>query len=271
MPLTFQSLRSSSQGNCLLIRTRQTSVLLDCGLGSMKRTREILNKHVGNPQEIDALVVSHMHTDHISYYPLRVFENEGIPVRIHESCLPQLKNKHFNGYGFSSLKLKPFDERDFKVGDLTFEPFEVPHNPIFPTYGFVVRYKTIKAVFVADFYNWQDVLGYFVDSDFIFVESNYDLELLRLNYNPNSRFHMPNPETGKLLCHMRNNSRKPPQAVMLGHLSLIRNRPQIALKEIEHGFQDNDIKLDFDLLAAPGLTASEVVKINASESIAARG
>ncbi len=270
MPLTFQSLRSSSRGNCLLVRTDRANVLIDCGLGSMKRTRELLNKHVGNPQAIDALVVSHMHSDHISYYPLRVFEKEGIEVRVHESCLSQLKERHFNGYGFDLLKLKPFGEREFRVGDLTFQPFEVPHNPFFPTYGFIVRYKNIKAVIAADFNDWEDVLGHFVDSDFIFVESNYDLELLRLHYNPNSQFHMPNPETGRLLCRMRSDSRKPPHVVMLGHLSLIRNKPQIALKEIEHRFRDKGIELDFELLAAPGLNASEAVKIKASESTTTR-
>ena len=129
----------------------------------------------------------------------------------------------------------------------------------------------MKAVIAADFNDWENLLEHFIDADFIFVESNYDLELLRLNYNPNSRFHMPNPETGRLLCRMRNDSMKPPQAVMLGHLSLIRNEPQIALKEIEHRFRDKGIEMDFELLAAPGLTASEVVRINASEGVASRG
>jgi phosphoribosyl 1,2-cyclic phosphodiesterase len=264
MPLYFQSLRSSSRGNCLLLWTDRTRVIIDCGLGSMKRTRELLGMYVGSPMDIDALVVSHMHSDHISYYPLRVFENEGIPVRIHESCLPQLKEKHFNGYGFSSLKLRSFADRDFRVGDMTFSPFEVPHNPVFPTYGFIVKYKSTKAVIAADFNGWGDLLGRFIDSDFIFVESNHDLELLRQNYNPNSRFHMPNPQTGKLLCSVRNNSSKAPKAVMLGHLSLIRNEPQIALREIESSFASEEMEMDFELLAAPGLTASGVVTIDAS-------
>lgn len=265
MPLTFQSLRSSSQGNCLLIRTERTRVLIDCGLGSMKRTRELLGSHVGALHDIDALVISHMHSDHISYYPLRVFEKEGIRVKLHENCLPQLKEKHFNGYGFSSLKLKPFTDRDFRVGDLTFRPFEVPHHPFYPTYGFIVRHKNVKVVIAADFNDWTDVLGHFVDADFIFVESNHDLELLQLYYNPNSLYHMPNPQTGKLLCGVRNNSTKAPKAVMLGHLSLIRNEPQIALREIEYSFQDEGIEMNFELLAAPGLTTGEVVRINASD------
>jgi phosphoribosyl 1,2-cyclic phosphodiesterase len=262
MPLHFQSLRSSSKGNCLSLWTDRTRVLIDCGLGSMKRTRELLANHLGGSHDVDALLISHVHSDHISYYPLRVFEDQGIQVRLHEDCLLQLKEKHFNGYGFSSLKLKPFSDRDFRVGDLIFRPFEVPHNPFYPTYGFIVTYGSTRVVIAADFNDWRNVLGHFVDADFIFVESNHDLELLQQYYNPNSQFHMPNPETGRLLCSIRRNSRKTPKAVMLGHLSLIRNEPEIALAEIETSFESEGVKLDFELSAAPGLTASEVVSIS---------
>jgi phosphoribosyl 1,2-cyclic phosphodiesterase len=228
----------------------------------MKRTRELLRNNLGKPLDISAVVVSHMHSDHIGYYPLRVFENHGIKVRVHENCLLQLRDKHFNGYGFGSLKLRPFTDRDFRVGDLTFRPFEVPHNPSYPTYGFVVKYKNKKAVIAADFNGWADSFGHFIDSDFIFVESNHDLELLRRHYNPNSRFHMPNPETGRLVCSVRKNSRKAPHAVMLGHLSLIRNEPEIALREVEDSLENEGIDSDFRLLAAPRLVASEVVRIS---------
>ena len=105
-------------------------------------------------------------------------------------------------------------------------------------------------------------LYYFVDSDFMFVESNHDMDLLARHFNPNSRFHMPNPETARLLGIVRRNSRKRPQAVMLGHLSAIRNRPNIALKETETSFERAGLELDFPLLAAPGLEASAEVKVN---------
>jgi len=222
----------------------------------------MLREHLGNPLDIDATIVSHMHGDHIGYYPLRVLEDYGIKVRVHEECLAQLKQKHFNGYGFNSLRLKPFSDGPFTVGDLTFRAFDLPHNPFFPTFGFAIKYKTIKVVVATDFNSWDDSLGQFVDADFIFVESNHDLELLRQHFNPNSQFHMPNPETGKLLCCARKDSRKAPQAVMLGHLSLIRNEPDIALEEIEHAFEDEGTDLDFRLLAAPRLEASQTVKIS---------
>jgi len=261
MSLYLRSSCSSSSGNCLLLWTDHTRVVVDCGLGSMKRTKQLLKENVGSLLDIDAVVISHMHTDHIGHYPLRVIQDYGIEIRVHENCLVQLREKHFNGYKFNSLKLKPFTDRHFRVGDLTFRSFEVPHNPLYPTYGFVIKHENKKVVIATDFNSWDNLLGHFIDSDFIFVESNHDLGLLRRYFNPNSQFHMPNPETSKLLCSARKNSRKAPQAVMLGHLSLIRNEPDMALREVESSFENEGIELDFWLLAAPRLTASEIVRI----------
>jgi phosphoribosyl 1,2-cyclic phosphodiesterase len=262
MPLHFKSLCSSSSGNCLLLWTDTTRLLIDCGLSSMKKTRQILTKHLGNPADLDAVIISHNHSDHISYYPLRVLEELGISVRIHENSLEQLKDKHFRGYGFGSLKLKPFGDTSFSVGDLSIKPFELPHNPYYSTYGFVVTYMNKKIVLATDFSGWTDSLDHFTDSDFIFVESNHDLELLRLYFNPNSRFHLPNPKTGRLLCEIRKKSGKSPKAVMLGHLSLQRNEPHIAMAETRKTFKEAGIQLDFELSVAPRLQASAEVKIS---------
>ncbi len=262
MFLCFKSLRSSSSANCLLVWTDHTRVLIDCGLGSMKRTRQVLAENLDDQLDIDAVVISHTHTDHVGHYSLRVLDSLGVKVRVHENCLVQLKEKHFNGRGLSSLRLKTFADSGFRVGDLSFQAFEVPHNPLYPTYGFVIKYKSSKAVVATDFNDWDGSLEHFVDSDFIFVESNHDMKLLARHFNPNSRFHMPNPETGELLCAARKHSAKPPRAVMLGHLSSIRNRPDIALKEIESSFESCGVKLDFPLLAAPRSEASEAVKVN---------
>ena len=267
MPLHFRSLRSSSSGNCLLVWTDRTRVLIDCGLGSMKKTRQVLTQNLGDQLDIDAAVISHMHTDHIGYYSLRVLESLGVKVRVHESCLSQLRDKHFNGRGLTSLRLKPFTDGGFRIGDLHFQAFEVPHSPWYPTYGFVVKHKRCKVAIATDFNYWDGLLEHFVDSDFIFVECNHDLELLALYYNPNSRFHMPNPETGDLLCAVSEFSKLPPGAVMLGHLSEIRNRPDIATKEVESSFESRGMELDFPLLVAPRMQASEVIEVNRSSKI----
>ena len=109
--------------------------------------------------------------------------------------------------------------------------------------------------------DWNSVFDHFVDADFIFVESNYDFELLRKYYNPNSKYHMPNPDTAELLVNVRKDSRNAPQVVMLGHLSSQRNETRIALKETKQAFREAGIKIDFDLKAAPLREVGEMVRI----------
>ena len=264
MSINFKTILSSSSANCLAVWTDNTRVLFDCGFTSMKQTRAVLGESLGDPKDIDAVIISHLHGDHIRHYPLRVLEEYGLPVKVHQDCLKQLMTKHFNGKRFESLKLEPFGSEEFGIGDMVIQPFEVPHHPDYLTHGFVIRYKQQKkwkkAVLVTDFNNGVRAIEHFKDADFIFVESNHDLELLRLHFNPNSLYHMSNPKTADLLCQARKQSSKAPQAVMLGHISSQRNEANIAIKETRSVFRQNGVELDFELYAAPLYGSSQVIK-----------
>ena len=272
MPIYFKSIVSSSNGNCLALWTEDSCVIVDFGLSSMKRCRQAIAEHLPPSVNIDAVVISHTHSDHISYYPLRVLEGLDCSVRVHRDCIEQLRAKHFNGYGFGDLDIRPFTDDGFEVGDFVFEPFEVSHHPQYRTFGFVVkctqRAGAAKIVIATDFNQWQPVMDHFVDADFIFVESNYDHELLRQYYNHNSTYHLPNPDTANLLCAARQKSASPPQAVMLGHMSPQRNTEEIALAEVRQAFTVSGITMDFDLLAAPLRDASDTIEIIAGRSLA---
>ena len=56
-----------------------------------------------------------------------------------------------------------------------------PHAPGFPNYGFVITAGKTKIIICTDFHDAEGVLEHFVDADFIFVEANHDLDLLREN------------------------------------------------------------------------------------------
>jgi phosphoribosyl 1,2-cyclic phosphodiesterase len=227
MALYFQTICSSSSGNALALWSESTRILIDCGLGSMKRTRAALTT---------------------------VFDD---PTR----CYDQLRHKHYNGYGFGDLDIVPFKAKPFTVGDLTITPFEVMHNPAYPTYGYQIGYRDSKIVIATDFQEWTGVFDAFVDADFIFVESNHDLDLLRQAYNPNSRYHLPNPDAAELLVNVRQESRTPPQQVMLGHLSSQRNEPAIALAETTAAFDTAGVAMDFELTAAPLRQIGKVFRV----------
>ncbi len=266
MSLYFQSLISSSAGNCLVLWSDNTRVVIDCGSRTLRGTRELLERNLKDPAAIDAVLVSHLHGDHINGYSLRVIQEYGLSVRVHERCLEQLRERHFNGHRrLHSLDLQTFSDASFTVGDLWFRPFAVPHHPDYPNYGFAVRHKENgqwkKAVIVTDFHDGTAALDHFADSDFIFVESNHDLDLLAQHFNPNSRFHMSNPETAALLCRVCRESARKPHTVMLGHLSSQRNTQTIALEETRAAFRERGMDADFSLSAAPLYGCSPVVKI----------
>ena len=116
-------------------------------------------------------------------------------------------------------------------------------------------------VIVTDFCDWKNVFRYFLNADFIFVESNHDLELLKLYYNPNSQFHMPNPNTAELLVKVVRKSRRTPQTVVLGHISSQRNKAKIAIREVVNAFDEVDREIGFSLLTAPLTEVGKVVEV----------
>ena len=259
MSVYFQSICSSSAGNCLALWSDTTQLLIDCGLSSMKRTRAALTGLFGDPTQIDAVLLTHTHSDHISYYPLRVLDEYGLTVRLHDDCVDQLAEKHFKGYDFKNLRLKAFQRGAFTVGDFHIQPFEVPHNPYYPTYGYRIVCQDKKIVIATDFLDWGPVFEHFLDADFIFVESNHDLELLRQYYNPNSRFHLPNPDAAELLVNVCKEGKITPRQVVLGHLSDQRNEIDIPLKETSQAFFQAGASLDFELTVAPLRQPGEVI------------
>jgi phosphoribosyl 1,2-cyclic phosphodiesterase len=261
MSVYFQSIISSSSGNCLALWSEKTRLLIDCGFSSMKKTRAAIAGVYGEAGNADAALVTHTHGDHISYYPLRALENCGIPVHIHSDCVQQLKSRHYREYGFGDLKIVPFGFKSFEIGDFKITPFEVAHNPAFRTCGFVICHGDKKIVIATDFHEWQSVFGHFIDADFIFVESNHDLELLRQYYNPNSRFHLPNPSAAEFLLNLSMQNKKNPGMVMLGHLSSQRNRCDIALRETSLAFEAAGREMKFELLAAPLRFSGDIIQL----------
>jgi len=260
MPLSFQSICSSSAGNCVTLCSDTTRLLIDCGLSSMKRTRQAL-AYLQEESPVTAVLLTHLHSDHISHYPLRVLEDCGLPLCLHEDSIALLKEKHYTDYGFKTLQLRPYKNKPFHIGDFRIRPFDLVHNPSYATYGFEIFCQDKKFVIATDFCRWENLIEHFVDADFIFVESNHDLTLLKKYYNPNSRYHLPNLQTSQLLAATIADSKKPPQAVMLGHISSQRNTPRLAVQETTEAFEQAGRPLNFALSAAPLKEIGAVVRI----------
>ncbi len=265
MGLYFKSLCSSSKANCVALWTDNTCILFDAGFTSMRKMKNEISAHLGSTDRVDAVLVSHVHADHISHYPLKVIENLSYELYISEANVDLLKQRFFRRHGFNNLKLNAFGREPFVVGDFRVEPFEIEHNPAFRTFGFSLICDTDsgekKVTLATDLCETDSCKKYFVDSDFIFLESNHDLEMLAQDPNPNSDYHLNNPDSARFLCDVVASSENKPKHVVLGHLSEKRNLPNIALREVRDAFVRAGEMLDFDLRAAEPRGNSPVIKI----------
>jgi len=261
MTIYFQSLCSGSSGNSLLIKNATSTLLIDAGFSSMKGCRQALENIL---PEIDGVVVSHLHTDHIHHYSLRVLQDYRIPVYIYEGDIGLLAQWHFRKMPFLDLKLCPFMAKPFSIGNFSIHPFPVPHDGIRKTFGFEISSgrggKQKRIVVATDFCEGRALGRWFENADFIYVEANHDPQLLRQYPNPRSYYHLSNDRCGRLLRNALDKSAKMPSAVMLGHLSEIRNRPEIAEETVLEILDEGGYK-DINLHIAPRYNPSEPVAI----------
>jgi phosphoribosyl 1,2-cyclic phosphodiesterase len=261
MPLHFQSIRSGSSGNCLRLSTGTTTLLIDAGFPSMKKCRAALADLL---PEVDGVLVSHLHGDHIHHYTLRVLEEWGVPVYVPGAEVESLAARHFRERPFDGLPLHAYDGESFAIGEFSIAAFELRHHPGLPTFGFEIRTGENgverKVTVATDFCDCGGLGPRFQGADFIYVEANHDPELLERNWNPNSLFHLPNESCGHLLRAAFDPHDGAPPPVMLGHLSSDRNDPALA-QDTVWSVLDSAGHGDLDLRVAPRGEPSELIAI----------
>ncbi len=240
--LRFRTLRSGSSGNLLLLEGKRGGTswryLVDCGISSQRSLRRMLEEEVGLAARIDGALITHAHSDHINYPSLRVLARLGVPIYLHRRTLAEVRQRHLNPYrvpagvDLSALDLRVFGDEPFRIDGLAVTPVAVPHAPGVTTHAFVLRANGAKLLIASDFNDPEAIAAHIHDCDLIYVESNHDLDLLRLHFNPASLFHLPNPTTGLLLKFALERSARRPHAIVLGHLSEERNTPALARETV---------------------------------------
>ncbi len=264
MGVSFRSYRSSSAGNCLAVWTPDSGLLIDCGVRTLRDCRAIVGHHLDSHGPIVGALVSHSHGDHLRRDGFRVLQERGIPVLAHRRVAPQLMAR-VDGRTDDVGAVLSFPTDRFTIGEFDVTAVPLPHAPDVPNFGFVIRTghgtRQRKIVVCTDFNDVADIAPHLEGSDFLFVEANHDLDLLRRHFNPNSRFHLNNVQTASLLCDAVRTRRFGPRAVVLGHLSAERNHDHLALGEIRRALAGHGLKAPCPIETAPRFEPSEVFRI----------
>lgn len=229
--MRFASLGSGSQGNCLIVDAGDTRLLLDCGF-STRATLEKLARLGISPEEIDGVLVTHEHSDHIA----GVFKfacRFGIPVYLtHGTCIAAPRGKT------PLPECRLIDSHaGFAIGSLEIHPFPVPHDAREPVQYAFSNGKHRLGVLTDSGSITQHIVDVLRVCDALVLECNHDQDLLAASGYPiqlkrriaGNFGHLDNGQAASLLRQIETQQL---QHIVAAHLSEQNNRPQLVVKAL---------------------------------------
>jgi phosphoribosyl 1,2-cyclic phosphodiesterase len=208
-----------------LVATERTRLLVDAGL-SRKETFERLAAADVAPESLTAILITHEHTDHIGGLQ-PIARKLGIPVYLSRLTAPAIP------WGEFTPTLEMFAAgASFTIGDIDVTSFTIPHDAADPV-GYSFRAEGVKVSIATDLgYLPESIAFHLRGSDLVLLESNHDLEMLKVGPYPwavkqrvmGRMGHLSNEVACRFL---RDHLDTSTSTVILGHLSEHNNHPAI--------------------------------------------
>jgi phosphoribosyl 1,2-cyclic phosphodiesterase len=241
--MKFTVLGSGSTGNAVLISSERTNVLVDAGLSAKEILRRLAAVGV-DPADLDAILITHEHSDHAG--GLRVLlSSVNCPVFISgetQDAFFSTRKGAQNGESESSKRQTALggrsiaieSSREFRIGDIDFEPFSVPHDAV-DNFGFIAKRDGIRIATLMDFGHITPLIRQKLNGcDAIVIESNHSRDMLRVcslyTWELKQRIfsrtgHLSNEDLADWLTRDFDGSAR---HVVLAHLSQRANDPALA-------------------------------------------
>jgi phosphoribosyl 1,2-cyclic phosphodiesterase len=223
------SFASGSDGNCYVIESEGTSLLVECGRPATQ-IRDFLQGIGIEPDGLSGIVLTHAHGDH-SRSARQLSQTHQVPIFASRGTLGALK--------LDDVRLcKPLESgKTYLVGQIDVKPFAVPHDCREPL-GFRFESGTGRAAVATDL-GWvpHNVARQLRDVDLLVLEANYDPHLLDTGSYPHflkqrvsgTYGHLSNAAAGEAIATC---GERPPAVVWLAHLSEHNNSPKHALQTV---------------------------------------
>ena len=245
------ALASGSSGNAIYIGSSSQEVLIDVGL-SGKELKRRLKKIDRRVEDIDALFLTHEHSDHIKGAGVVARECQ-IPIYASQGTWVEAKEKLGK---LNPEQKKIISTKELTVGNLGIKPFSIPHDACEPV-GYSVVCEGVEVAIATDMGEIDSgVKNKITDSDLVVLESNHDLEMLKIGPYPwsvkkrimSSEGHLSNDEAADLAVEL---GQKGVRRILLAHLSQDNNIPELAFLTIKNMLVEaglevgKDVQLDF--------------------------
>ncbi|MFC1898430.1 MBL fold metallo-hydrolase [Candidatus Cloacimonadota bacterium] len=255
-------LASGSKGNSIFIRTETTNVLLDAGLSGKKIVEQLESIKVDS-QKLDAVLISHEHSDHIRGVGI-ICRRFNLPLYVthltYSVCCHRI--------GKLTNDVKYFETgKEFSIGDIIIKAFPSSHDVIDGS-NFIIQKKgdkTRKLAIATDLGYGSNLMHFnFKESTTIILESNHDVQML-LNgpYPPHLKQriksrqgHLSNEQAVGVITQVLHPGLK---NLILAHLSEKNNLPKIAHKLMSDFLKEVNYKLN--LLVSSQYEATSLIDV----------
>ncbi len=261
------SIASGSSGNCIFAGSDTTSLLIDTGI-SGKRIEEGLCEIGHTTREVNGILITHEHSDHISGLGV-VARRYGIPIYATQGTRQAILNSKSVGEIPTELFVDVQPDTDFVIGDITVSPISISHDAAQPT-AYRVRQGRKAMAVMTDLGRFDSyIIENLQNVDLILLEANHDVHMLEAGTYPyylkqrilGERGHLSNELSGQLLSQVLHDNLK---TVILGHLSKENNYEQLAYETVrlEIDLADNPYHAkDFPIHVAKRDMVSDIFEI----------
>lgn len=261
------SIASGSSGNCIYVGSDATHLIVDVGI-SGKRMEQGLNSLGITGRELDGILITHEHTDHISGLGV-VARKFGVPIFATKGTIRAIRSTKGLGEIEEQLFCEVHEDEKLTIKDLTVSPMKISHDAAQPV-AYRIAYGNKKVGICTDLGEYND---YTVEClkglDALLLEANHDEKMLQAGPYPyylkqrilGERGHLSNENSGRLLNRILHDGL---QTIVLGHLSRENNLPELAYEAVrmEITMGDNPYSAeDFRLMVAKRSEPSEIINI----------
>lgn len=209
-------LSSGSKGNCVLVETNNTKVLIDLGV-TKSYVEERLKELEVDPKDIKAILITHTHVDHIQ--GLKVFlKKYNVKLYVNKVIL-NLLHEYIEGFDYVL-----YEEPYFKIEDIEVNVIKTSHD-VKGSVGFILTNGNKSMVYLTDTgYINNKYFERLSNRDLYIMESNHDVEMLMNGNYPfhlkrrilSDKGHLSNDDASYYLSQFIGNKTK---TIILAHLS----------------------------------------------------
>ena len=235
-----------------MLETEHTTLLIDAGLGKKELLRRLEALGRQKPERVDGILVTHEHSDH-SCGVAQLARLFNCPAYMTDPTHAEILKMYPEGSVQKMERIECIQAGErFEIGDIEINPFAIPHDAADPV-GYAFRADGAKVAIVTDLGYMPELVKYYLrGTDILILESNHDLDMLKVGPYPwyvkqrvmSRTGHLSNTVVGEFLADAEVFDAQA-RHLVLAHLSEQNNNPDLARLSAEEGLNRRPAEFAF--------------------------